>query len=490
MTSSRVAMRDERNWPSQAVLSPNVGSRNADATTHPSALVDPHEDLASRSAASLLSTTIHTLPPEILSEIFFQSTLKYPASSRNLGTPAIARVCQEWRAVAFGHPRLWTTVNIHASHISSHDDVEAYLARSCQAPLSVYAEAQIDVSYLNAVPEAVAATRQVAEVLYRVAALSAYRWEMLSVIGDCILFSRQAELQTPLLERVVLMVTTWLEQHEGPLPLAFVQNASRVREATITVGYGQPPIMLPAWSQQLTTVIYILYYGEAHEFDTIVRHLSAQPDLRRLELLDGFGDHAFIFSVNVNLGPSVFHLPKLIEMAVSGLGHLFLPKIDAPILQKLKVTGGIDEDEERTGSVSITSLTRVLARASMRSLRTLELIDFDIDEYLPLDDLYRCLEGLPALATLRIENGKEEHRLCPFLRPELLAWLARDESAPARLPALTRLTLRFDGWSCDGREDLLRQIMVSRATSGTAHGIPFKTLARLVCDLGHEYQLP
>ncbi|KAL1662150.1 hypothetical protein GGF50DRAFT_59619 [Schizophyllum commune] len=489
MTSGPVAMRDQRNRSSQVVLSPSALSRDTDATTISSALLpDEH---ASRCAAPSSPTTVHDLPQEILSEIFLHRTSDYPPSSRNLGTPTIARVCQEWRAVAFGYPQLWTIVNIHDANISPHDDVEAYLARSCHAPLSVYAEAPSANTYYDGIEEAVAANKRVADALYRVAALSAHRWKMVSVIGDCILFSRQSELNTPLLERAVLMAKSWVEQFHAPLPLAFVKNAPRMKAATLAVGYDQHPVTMPSWSRQLTSMVYVLLLGEACEFDTIIRHLSAQPHLRRLKVLDdeidGYGGFAL---PDIHLGQAVFHLPKLVVMAVSGLGHLLLPQIDAPVLKKLTITDGVEVDGDGFVHGFTASLNGLLERSSRRSLRTLELINIGIDEHYPLDDLYRCLETLPALAALRIEDRKDRYRPCHFLRPGLLIWLARNESAPARLPRLTHLTLRFGGWGFDGCEDLVRQIMVSRATSGVADGIPFKALARFVCDLGREFQLP
>ncbi|KAL1688728.1 hypothetical protein GGG16DRAFT_59298 [Schizophyllum commune] len=489
MTSGPVAMRDQRNQSSQVLLSPSALSRDTDATTISSALLP--DDHALRCAAPSSPTTVHDLPQEILSEIFLHRTSDYPPSSRNLGTPTIARVCQEWRAVAFGYPQLWTIVNIHDSNISPHDDVEAYLSRSCHAPLSVCAKAPSTNTYYDEIEEAVAANKRVAEVLYRVAALSAHRWNMVSVIGDCILFSRQSELNTPLLEHAVLMAKSWVEQFHAPLPLAFVKNAPRMKAATLAVGYDQHPITMPSWSRQLTSMVYVLLLGEACEFDTIIRHLSAQPHLRRLKVLDNNVDgHGGFAPLGIHLAQSAFHLRKLVVMAVSGLGHLLLPQIDAPILKKLTITDGVEGEGDGFGPGFITSLNGLLGRSSHRSLRTLELINIRIGEHYPLDDLYRCLEGLPALAALRIEDRKDRYRSYPFLRPGLLTWLARNESVPARLPRLTHLTLRFGGWRFNGCEDLSRQIMVSRATSGVADGIPFKALARFVCDLGREFQLP
>ena len=81
MTSGPVAMRDQRNRSSQALLSPSALSRDTDAITISSALLP--DDHASHCAAPSSPTTVHDLPQEILSEIFLHRTSDYPPYSRN-----------------------------------------------------------------------------------------------------------------------------------------------------------------------------------------------------------------------------------------------------------------------------------------------------------------------------------------------------------------------------------------------------------------------
>ena len=70
------------------------------------------EHATSTSSGRARQMATQNLPHDILSEIFLEVVSRYYILMQNLGTPAFARVCREWRALALNNPRLWTAINV------------------------------------------------------------------------------------------------------------------------------------------------------------------------------------------------------------------------------------------------------------------------------------------------------------------------------------------------------------------------------------------
>ena len=97
-------------------------------------------------------TTIHSLPLEILSEIFI---LVLPTDQEldsmpqfydwEIRTPAFCAVCSSWRSLALATPRLWNRILIHvprrmnkAQAQRKADDLIQWISRSHSLPLKLY----------------------------------------------------------------------------------------------------------------------------------------------------------------------------------------------------------------------------------------------------------------------------------------------------------------------------------------------------------------
>ncbi|KAF9036954.1 hypothetical protein BDZ89DRAFT_451469 [Hymenopellis radicata] len=96
-------------------------------------------------AFSSASISIHDLPPEILSRIFF-FTLPFNCEfevfdKRSIDSPwVLGMVCSRWRAIAWQTPDLWSSFKLGWHLVNNRsrglDHLKDVLARSRQAPLS------------------------------------------------------------------------------------------------------------------------------------------------------------------------------------------------------------------------------------------------------------------------------------------------------------------------------------------------------------------
>ena len=93
-----------------------------------------------------LTSPIRTIPPEILTEIFYYLKGDYrdelPARAR-AGSLLPTHVCQQWRQIALSTPSLWNNIYINGSSVSESirssevKCIKAWLARSKNCPLSI-----------------------------------------------------------------------------------------------------------------------------------------------------------------------------------------------------------------------------------------------------------------------------------------------------------------------------------------------------------------
>ncbi|KAI5829403.1 hypothetical protein K523DRAFT_305060 [Schizophyllum commune Tattone D] len=437
-----------------------------------------------------------TLPPEVLCEIFLAVAALYPASARNLGAPAFARVCQQWREVAFGYPLLWTTVNLYVDFEDtcfSLGEIEPYILLSAQLPLHVRLVGLGDEMTGEYPPghdnHGFFMDELASEALKRVAALSAHRWKTLSVTGDLRVFAEQVESPTPLLESIEIYPSTWPEGHRGPLPLSFVRHAPLLRTMTLHVGY--PTVLLPAWHGQVTSATYVLHQKMDNALDMIERHLADSGDLETL-CIDGTDGDPFSRAFEEHLWDTVHHMHKLRTLSVSGCATRFLAVLVAPALESLTVSDDVVSASDMEFEFDPLSLMLGLSkRSTLQSLRTLTLKNLSLDAESTLEPLCQLLGEIGTLDTLRIEDDRIYHGSLPsLLQGGLLEWLTHKPSSPVRLPHLTHLTLRFGRRRFGDVEDLVRRLLASRRVGDLVEGMTFSALTHFTSDLGPEYQIP
>ncbi|KAF8332521.1 hypothetical protein F5887DRAFT_894478, partial [Amanita rubescens] len=100
-------------------------------------------------------TTIHSLPLEILSEIFifalptdqelYRRSQSYEGRNMIYPTLVFCAVCSSWRFLAFSTPRLWNTVLIHIPHDINEAQAKRkathlaqWIERSCSLPITLH----------------------------------------------------------------------------------------------------------------------------------------------------------------------------------------------------------------------------------------------------------------------------------------------------------------------------------------------------------------
>ncbi|KAJ7623762.1 hypothetical protein FB45DRAFT_926680 [Roridomyces roridus] len=172
---------------------------------------------------------IHTLPPEIMSEIFTHVLPPYPLRPRANGFDSptlLSHVCRSWREIALSTPRLWRAIAIHLSGLLSCPAkvhmLETWLQRSqcCPLSISIRAGSHTKISLLD----------RVLPTLFA----QCHRWEYLRLVGPF-------DLE---------IYFAFFKHHDTKVdqPVAVFRNVPRLRAIVLLSDYVPPYITLP-WSQ-------------------------------------------------------------------------------------------------------------------------------------------------------------------------------------------------------------------------------------------------
>lgn len=292
-----------------------------------------------------------------------------------------------------------------------------------------------------------------------------------------------------MLESVSVITTTWREEKEEDLlPLDFLADAPRLREATLDVAYPATWPPMSFYGDALKSMTYLLRQSCSNEFMTITNTVLYQTELDTLIVLDSKYSRDIYTPEVLYRGPLVVipKLDKLTTIVVSGLAHLILGAIHVSNLTTITVR---DAYEEEDISGPMTSILRMMEESNLNSVRTLKLVRVIADSE-TLDSLYQCLEGLPGLDHLHIDNGLYTI-VDSILRTELLAWMKRRKAtAASRLPNLPHLALRFGAAASKQFVQPLRELMNSRKSGRVVDGVSLKALSRFTSDMGLEFSLP
>ncbi|KAL1666613.1 hypothetical protein GGF50DRAFT_50363 [Schizophyllum commune] len=446
-----------------------------------------------------LLVPIRMLPHDVLTEIFREVVSRYRAASRNLGTPAIARVCREWRAIVLRDPRLWTVINVPYRcdwDESAKTAIESYLSRSLQLPLHVCARGNMcdpePVDGWSSDDDESADFDEgpsgydifVLRAIEHIAVLSAHRWKSLDLSGHCDIFDQQKQIDLPILDSITIAVRTSFDVARGPLTFDFLTRAPRLRKMILDARYAC--FQLPRW-KTLTHATYLLYECSWDEFTGMGFELYAQEQLETLAVLEqDICSTSDIFASRFAYDISLRHLKTC---TISGLGHFILCSILAPRLQKLVVHDGWQDGDVEEDPGVLSSILCMDTKCSLQSLRVLELVRVILDEDGGMNIVYQCLDRLSTLESLHIESNRNLSDERTILRYELLVWLTRTAEAPTRLPNLTELALYFGKDRHEGTKSRLRKLLASRESNGRAEGISLKALTRFRTDLSKEFQI-
>ncbi|KAL1699043.1 hypothetical protein EV121DRAFT_284375 [Schizophyllum commune] len=447
------------------------------AQKHP---VTGAEHATSTTSGRARQMATQNLPHDILSEIFLEVVSRYHILLQNLGTPAFARVCREWRALALDDPRLWTAINVPYGEswtCTVEEEIKNYLSRSRRLPLHVCASGDMSDPCYDAHQEMYLGVdfcprdEFALRAIELIGKLSDYRWKSLSLSGHHDVFDRQEKLALPLLDSITIAVKAPPNvENADPLRLTFLEQAPHVRKMTLDMRY-------PAF----TEVTFVFLLCDETEFMTVENQIKLRPQLETLEVYDPDG-HFGVFAPQALPIGALIHMPHLTSVTVSGIGHLILTCLAAPNLRKVAVAHGYEED----GPGPLSSIMRM---PDGYSLRALELIRVQLDRDVGIDIVYRCLEGLPALESLRVENSRRFVVPDSILREDLLVWLTRTEEAPTRLPQLAELFLYFGASRPSGTEERLRELLASRASEEQVGDAFLRALTRFDTDISEELRI-
>ncbi|KAI5897228.1 uncharacterized protein SCHCODRAFT_02534233 [Schizophyllum commune H4-8] len=449
---------------------------------------------------------IRMLPHDVLSDIFLEVVSRYRAVSRNLGTPAIARVCREWRAIVFRDPRLWTVVNVPYRddwNESVEAIIEAYLSRSLQLSLHVCARGDMrdpepyrsgsadddDASVVDLTisdDDPTLFDMFALRAIQCIAALSAHRWKSLCLSGHRAVFDQQTQLELPILDSITIAARSSYVILSDALTLSFLAHAPCLRKIVVDVRIAFYD--LPKW-ETLKHATYLLRECSRAEFNNIDDQLCSQEQLETLAVIQQDCDTYDPVALRGERLFSGTFMPHLATITVSGAGHSILTALLAPALQMLVVHDAYQDcyDEEDPGVISF--IMRMDSQCALRSLRVLKLVRVLLDQNAGMDLVFRCLERLPSLESLHIESSRHLSDARSILRYELLVWLTRTAEAPARLPNLTNLVLYFGKERHKGAKSRLRNLLASRETCGSAEGVSLKALTRFRTDISKELQI-
>ncbi|KAK6980738.1 hypothetical protein R3P38DRAFT_3411136 [Favolaschia claudopus] len=238
------------------------------------------------------------LPAEILEEIFIQCL---PTGTRRSAMSAmeapllLGRICSSWRSIAFGMPRLWTSLHIPLDSFAFNETRETalmnWLERSLPLPLSVSA-------IMTDVRTHASEHRRLLQNLFQ----SSARFASLRLMGiSAEEFARISESSAPLLENIEIVFSTPLSDISGPSLLSSpllrtMKTSSIVIEAsnpmklvhTENVPWILDHTETSTWNHitHLTLVPSSNYGWQREDVSPRIAHrlISGCPNLRHLEL--------------------------------------------------------------------------------------------------------------------------------------------------------------------------------------------------------------
>ncbi|KAF7330854.1 F-box domain-containing protein [Mycena venus] len=350
-----------------------------------------------------LIAPIHTLPIELLAEIF---NLTIRDDSHIKDTFLISHICSDWRRVAHSTPRLWTgriRVNLECrdSEKVYADGLKAWLARSAPLPVSV----SLTFRHWD---KGRPVSSPISEEVLRVAS----RWRFLKLkmshgIVPASLVRRIAECRLDELEELDLGEIEQDIPISDPTTLSF-HTAPRLRKLRMTLDSGSLQVFVP-WAQLTDLTLH------CHPPD-IVFDILAQC----INIVNASFVTSGWFEVPHG-NPDILALPHLHALSLKLYGRSgrfipFLDRLSAPALKKLSLDFGetFTDDSEwiqanftafQLRSPDITQLNMSYSTLTSDDLRTV-FRHASCLTHLKLVGCERCFDD-DCIAALRYTDGTE-----------------------------------------------------------------------------------
>lgn len=380
---------------------------------------------------------IHTLPVELLAEIFrhYVQIVDYSQPSHSLSvqpysqtTPfLLAEVCYYWRSVAVSMGDLWNSMYINPPKMEHIPLVRLWLNHAGEYPLSLWLFQSDRPS-----DSELQATDEILSLLVK----RLHRWK--AIVFYFSASAQQALLNLPhgaavCLEAARVDVRCWDRTSADNLWIALHSSPTMCRPEWVNLYWNGPPDHAP-WAQ----LTHIRLDGW-QPVDEVLRIL---PFCQRVLLLS-----LRLIPSHISLQIPPFVLPKLRAMTISTeieLGSLF-QSIVLPSLVSLDITYRFE------AGIPLSSLPLAdLICRSRCQLKTLKLYDIrDIGEEELLD--YLSTSTLQSLVELQ---------LCNQVSDKVMGLLSRHAGKDQLFPLLQRMVLR-----CCTTDGLLTDMVASRLPS-------------------------
>ncbi|KAF7294656.1 hypothetical protein MIND_01002400 [Mycena indigotica] len=407
----------------------------------------------------MATTTMHSLPVELLAEIFTHCLPKNATPTATSNSPLLLmRVCRLWRDITVATPVLWTTFSIDltsAKGMIPSESLELWLSRSQNMPLTI----NVDDAGCEE-PRADPQYWMVYEELCR----HAQRWQ--SVTFN-IPFAAIWCLPTQQPLKLLKGLKFGSEEEDQPVPgqaLESFATAPQLRAVDITLDasgavYIQG-IHLP-W-HQLTTFRGTLF--ATYECAFVLREATNLVDCRFSDVSTGM----------VSDSPPKPHF-QLCELQMDARNLItcldLLPFFSFPNLKRLALGSLVREGRSQ---ISWSVFNSLLSRSSCSLVR----LDISVNNIKWTDSLVECFSLLPSLEHMEIFWFNEESSITPLL-----------QTSNALLPRLHTLVLYSENSpSSPWINDIVSLLFVRTSDKWvTAHGASLQHFHYIWMRLGDPY---
>lgn len=436
------------------------------------------------------STSIHSLPPELLIEIFLFSSL----SGAPFTPLVICAVCKLWRNISLASPKAWQLIIVDESLrcISSvRTQAELWIARSAPLPFHVDVE--------------------LADFELLLPIMSCFlphisRWM------DCRLSYQGRTTYTRLSDLTLAAPRRILHHLDVRLRVPFDADGGDDDNIFFSCGtnnFRHVSMKITAFTLPSSEFISPLHFTSLDITESSFNHTVRSPELLsflvRCPNLEHFYLHGVSYEESIlDASPIVVTLPRLHTLLLdlvciqrSVLSHLHLPALRELHLRHLNMDVSLDgyhlqeygdsDDEANDFSQSPSSDHHTgmgLRKLIERSHPPLEILDMDLSD-MRTKDFRWVFDRLPHLKKFSIVGSDMSDKVVQLFKPEPMPSVpgSADGQCRVRLPQLTTLKLfgcqQFSG---DALVDALSQRVVY-----TDAATPKETLTNVVVSGCHNF---
>lgn len=435
------------------------------------------------------STTIHSLPTELLQEIFRRCLRKHPIMDAAEPPLLLGRVCSSWRSISLQAPELWASLHLVIPRSIPYPESQPELYEQMRTGFEYWLEhlgaLPLDLS-LRAEERREDESQMVYSQIQWVLEISRTRWKHLAVyipsFSLSIFFDLPADQKYDFLESIELGTSDYhtpfqFEHIEFP----FLSTATTPNLRRISFSSFSPDLRKGSFLELLPNITTLtLQRCEHWDINTpeMLVILAACTNLIHCRISTSERFHPDAQDAVAFVTAHLAHLKSLrIEVCafrgspVAAPNFLNLPDfftyIVAPVLELLDVDGL--HHEATADDASLIALRGFITRCShtLRKLKLRSHLSITSTEV-----LISCLDLLPSLAELRIKDfdypWNEAHRpRSPVVTDTLLEALASGELCPS----LEKLKLDDNfGFT----QETLERLLVTRFTNPGEGVVPLK----------------